>query len=64
MLVTTVVLSTGFAIFAFATMNNLISFGILTSFTILMALVADYFLAPALMVLVNRPFKINKEEPK
>ena len=64
MLVTTIVLSTGFAIFAFATMNNLKSFGILTSFTVLMALAADYFLAPALMVLVNRPFKVNKEKPE
>ena len=64
MLVTTVVLSTGFAIFAFATMNNLVSFGILTSFTILMALVADYFLAPALMVLVNKPFTASTEEPE
>ena len=64
MLVTTIVLSTGFAIFAFASMNNLISFGILTSFTILMALVADYFLAPALMVLVNRPFTVNTEDPE
>ena len=62
MLVTTIVLSSGFAIFGFATMNNLVSFGVLTSFTILMALVADYFLAPALMVLVNRPFTVNTEE--
>ena len=62
MLVTPIVLSTGFSIFAFATMNNLISFGVLTSFTILMALMADYFLAPALMVLVNRPFKVQTEE--
>ena len=55
MLVTTVVLSIGFFIFVFASMNNLYAFGILTAFTILMALVADYLITPALMVLVNRP---------
>jgi hydrophobe/amphiphile efflux-3 (HAE3) family protein len=53
MLVTTIVLSIGFFIFVFATMKNLVTFGVLTSFTILMALVADYLVAPALMVLVN-----------
>ena len=62
MLVTTIVLSSGFAIFAFATMNNLASFGMLTAFTVFMALVADYFLAPALMVLVNKPFTVKTEE--
>ena len=53
MLVTTIVLSIGFFIFTFATMRNLFNFGTLTAFTIIMALAADYFLAPALMVLVN-----------
>jgi hydrophobe/amphiphile efflux-3 (HAE3) family protein len=53
MLVTTVVLSIGFFIFVFADMNNLLNFGVLTSFTVLMALLADYLVAPALMVLVN-----------
>ena len=57
MLVTSIVLSLGFFIFAFATMSNLVNFGLLTAFTIIMALVADYFLAPALMVLVNKPRK-------
>jgi hydrophobe/amphiphile efflux-3 (HAE3) family protein len=53
MLVTTIVLSIGFFIFVFADMNNLFNFGLLTAFTILMALLADYLVAPALMVLVN-----------
>ena len=57
MLVTSCVLSIGFFIFMFATMNNLIHFGFLTGFTIIMALLADYFIAPALMVIVNRPKK-------
>ncbi|MHC4458315.1 MAG: efflux RND transporter permease subunit [Planctomycetota bacterium] len=55
MLVTTIVLSIGFFIFAFATMNNVTNFGLLTGFTIIMALVADYLIAPALMVAVNKP---------
>jgi predicted RND superfamily exporter protein len=54
MLVTTIVLASGFFIFIFATMNNLFNFGVLTAITILMALVADYFVAPALMVVVHR----------
>jgi predicted RND superfamily exporter protein len=54
MLVTSCVLSIGFFIFMFATMNNLIHFGLLTGFTIVMALLADFFIAPALMVVVNR----------
>jgi hypothetical protein len=62
MLVTTIALSIGFFIFVFASMNNLFAFGLLTAFTILMALVADYLVAPALMVLVNRPQKIIAEE--
>lgn len=54
MLVTTIVLSLGFFIFAFATMSNVRNFGLLTGFTIITALLADYLLAPALMVLVNK----------
>ncbi|UCH20190.1 MAG: MMPL family transporter [Deltaproteobacteria bacterium] len=59
MLVTTIVLSLGFFIFAFATMSNVINFGLLTGFTIIMALVADYLIAPALMVMVNKPKAIT-----
>ena len=55
MLVTSCVLSIGFFIFMFASMRNLLHFGFLTGFTIIMALLADYFIAPALMVVVNRP---------
>ena len=55
MLITSCVLSIGFFIFMFATMNNLIQFGFLTGLVIILALFADYFIAPALMVIVNRP---------
>ena len=54
MLVTTVVLSIGFFIFMFADMKNIFNFGFLTGITIVLALLADYFLAPALMVLANK----------
>jgi predicted RND superfamily exporter protein len=54
MLVTTVVLSLGFFVFTLATLNNIIRFGFLTGVTLIAALIADYFLAPALMVLVNK----------
>ncbi len=62
MLVTTIVLSIGFFIFVFAGMNNLFNFGLLTALTILMALAADYLVAPALMVLVNP--KVSKVTPE
>jgi predicted RND superfamily exporter protein len=52
MLVTTVVLSIGFFIFMFSSMSNLFNFGLLTGLAILLALLADYFLAPALMTLL------------
>jgi predicted RND superfamily exporter protein len=57
MLVTSCVLSIGFFIFMFATMNNLIHFGFLTGLAIILALLADFFIAPALMIVVNRPGK-------
>jgi predicted RND superfamily exporter protein len=35
-------------------MNNIIRFGFLTGLTIILALLADFFIAPALMVLIHR----------
>ncbi|MDH5692695.1 MAG: MMPL family transporter, partial [Gammaproteobacteria bacterium] len=49
MLVTTIVLSIGFFIFALSDMKNLISFGLITGIATIMALLADIILAPALM---------------
>lgn len=49
MLFTTLALACGFLIFAFSSMNNVFNFGVLTSFAITMALLADILLAPALM---------------
>ena len=61
MLVTTIVLSIGFFLFALATMQNVRNFGMLTGFTIVMALAADFLVAPALMVLVNRKKPIKQK---
>ena len=54
MLVTTCVLSTGFFVFIFADMKNLFNFGLLTGSAIILALLSDFFIAPALMIIVNR----------
>ncbi len=53
MVVTTIALSAGFFIFMSSTLNNLWNFGWLTGLAIVLALVADLLLAPALMVLIH-----------
>ena len=54
MLLTTLVLSCGFGLFMFAPMKNLFYFGWLTAMTILLALLADFLIAPAMMILLDR----------
>ena len=54
LLFTSLVLSAGFSIFAFASLTNLVVFGLLTSLTIVLAFLADLILAPALLALVAR----------
>lgn len=51
MLTTSIVLSIGFFLFMFATMNNVFNFGLLIGMAIVFALIGDFFLAPALMAL-------------
>ena len=51
MLTTSIVLSIGFFIFMFASMNNVFYFGMLVGMAIILALLGDFFLAPALMAL-------------
>ena len=53
MLITSIVLAFGFYIFLFASMGNMIHFGFLTGTAIVLALAADFLLAPALMVLLH-----------
>lgn len=54
MFTTSIVLALGFLIFTFAEMGNLFNFGILTAMTIVVALLADFMLAPALVILYHR----------
>ncbi|MDR1912222.1 MAG: MMPL family transporter [Helicobacteraceae bacterium] len=51
MCVTTVVMSCGFFAYLFATMTNIVSFGFIAGVCIILALLADLLLAPALMTL-------------
>ncbi len=62
MLVTTCVLSIGFFTFMFSEMNNLYNFGFLTGFTLVMALISDYFVAPALMILLNKKYNLEPQQ--
>ena len=54
MLFTSLVLVTGFWLFMLATLNNVFNFGLLTGVALLLALAADFLLAPALMILILR----------
>ena len=54
MLITTIVLSMGFLGFVLSSMHNLVSLGILVSFAISMAFLADVLLAPALLAVLDR----------
>ncbi|MDH5737858.1 MAG: MMPL family transporter, partial [Gammaproteobacteria bacterium] len=58
MLVTSVVLSLGFFVFMLAAMNNLVHFGLLTGIAIVLALLADFLLAPALVTVFYRPLAV------
>jgi len=53
----TVALSIGFFVYTQSSLNNLYSFGLITGITIILALLADILLAPAMMALIYR----NKE---
>jgi hypothetical protein len=51
MLFTTLVLISGFMSYSFATLSTYIFFGVLLSFTMLVALMADFFFGPALLIM-------------
>jgi predicted RND superfamily exporter protein len=53
MIATTIVLSLGFFIYMFASLSNLTNFGILTGGAIVVALLCDIILAPALLKLIT-----------
>ena len=54
MLFTTIILAAGFFILLLAELKSTFNFGLITGFTICMALVADFLLAPAMMVLLTK----------
>jgi hypothetical protein len=54
LLFTTLVLCTGFFLYMFSSMQNVFQFGFLTGLCLILALLANVLLAPALMVLVTR----------
>ena len=49
---TSIVLALGFLVLTFSSMNNMFNFGVLTASAILVALLADFFLMPAIMKLI------------
>ncbi|GKT12095.1 MAG: hypothetical protein ISEC1_P1070 [Thiomicrorhabdus sp.] len=51
MIITTIVLLVGFMLYLFASMSNLFLFGLLTALAFVVALIAVFLLAPALMAL-------------
>ncbi len=59
--ITSTVLSLGFFVFVFSTMNNMAYFGVITGIMIIMALLADYFVFPSLMMLLNPDISSSKE---
>jgi len=56
MLITTVVLSSGFLIYTLSVLNTLVLFGLLTGLCVTLALLADFLVAPALMTLAGSRF--------
>jgi hypothetical protein len=54
MLITTLILASCFATNLLCTMANVVRFGSFNALIIIFALLADFILAPALMVLVTR----------
>jgi predicted RND superfamily exporter protein len=55
--ITSIVLSSGFFVFMFASMTNLYNFGLITGFVVLVAMAADLILVGAMMKLIINPNK-------
>ena len=56
-LFTSIILTLGFIILIFSSMQNIINFGMILSVIIIMALLADIILSPALMVVYYKKYK-------
>lgn len=59
-LITSIVLACGFFVYAASTLHNLQAFGLLTGITIIVALLADLFLLPAILLMLYR----NRQFPQ
>ena len=60
MIVTTIVLTFGFFVFMGASMSNIFNFGLLTGIAIIIAVLADFFLVPAIMkVMIHNKNDLN-----
>ena len=59
---TTIVLSLGFYVYTFASLSNLINFGILTGGAITIALFSNILLGPALLTLVTKDKKTKEDK--
>nr|WP_321265577.1 efflux RND transporter permease subunit [uncultured Sulfurimonas sp.] len=59
---TSVVLSLGFFVYAFATLSNLINFGILAGGSIALALISNILLGPALLSLITKDKSQQKDK--
>ncbi len=64
MLITSLILCSGFFVLMLATLNHLAKFGFFTGVIIILALLADFLLAPALMTLVTSDRKNSKRSYK
>jgi predicted RND superfamily exporter protein len=53
LVITSLVLATGFFILMCSSLKNFLNFGLFTGLTVLIALLADFFLMPVLMIMVN-----------
>jgi hypothetical protein len=60
MLTSSVVLSLGFFVYMFAYTKNIYNFGLLSGLAIIVATLSDFFLMPALMVLITKDHKGGK----
>lgn len=61
LIATTIVLSLGFYVYMFASLTNLINFGILAGGAISIALISNIILGPALLTLITKDTKQSKD---
>jgi predicted RND superfamily exporter protein len=61
MIITSLVLASNFLVYTLATLNNLTVFGAITGMVIILALLADLVITPALLVILFRPHQKVEE---